>query len=474
MRICIVAEGCYPYVVGGVSSWVNSMIKTFPDYQYTVLSIVANRSFRGKFVYDLPENVVEVHELYLEDYDFRRTKSNKMRKIKMTDTEFEAMKSLLINQKVDWDTLFRFFGEKDFSLNDLLMGPQLLRAVKDCYRIRYPEVIFSDFLWTMRSMYLPLFLALKIKLPKADLYHCVATGYAGVLGAMAKQRYGCGLLISEHGIYTREREEELIRAKWVEGIYKNIWIEQFRKMSQLAYDRADKVTSLYEHARELQIELGCPEEKTQVTPNGVDPSRFENLVVLPEMQDDKIHIGAILRVTPIKDVKTMIRAFAYAKKKVPSLKLWIMGPTDEDEEYAKECFSMVDLMEIEDVVFTGRINVSEYMGGLDMTILTSISEGQPLTILESYAAHKPVIATDVGNCRGLIYGEDDDFGEAGILTHIMNVEEIADAMIQLATHPNRRKRMGENGYKRLMRKYKVVDMQKTYEQIYWSFEDIEW
>ena len=474
MRICIVAEGCYPYVVGGVSSWVNSMIKTFPDYQYTVLSIVANRSFRGKFVYDLPENVVEVHELYLEDDDFRRTKSNKMRKIKMTDTEFEAMKSLLINQKVDWDTLFRFFGEKDFSLNDLLMGPQFLRAVKDCYRIRYPEVIFSDFLWTMRSMYLPLFLALKIKLPKADLYHCVATGYAGVLGAMAKQRYGCGLLISEHGIYTREREEELIRAKWVEGIYKNIWIEQFRKMSQLAYDRADKVTSLYEHARELQIELGCPEEKTQVTPNGVDPSRFENLVVLPEMLDDKIHIGAILRVTPIKDVKTMIRAFAYAKKKVPSLKLWIMGPTDEDEEYAKECFSMVDLMEIEDVVFTGRINVSEYMGGLDMTILTSISEGQPLTILESYAAHKPVIATDVGNCRGLIYGEDDDFGEAGILTHIMNVEEIADAMIQLATHPNRRKRMGENGYKRLMRKYKVVDMQKTYEQIYWSFEDIEW
>lgn len=474
MRICIVAEGCYPYVVGGVSSWVNSMIKTFPDYQYTVLSIVANRSFRGKFVYDLPENVVEVHELYLEDYDFRGTKSNKMRRIKMTDTEFEAIKSLLINQKVDWDTLFRFFGEKDFSLNDLLMGPQFLQAVKDCYRIRYPEVIFSDFLWTMRSMYLPLFLALKMKLPKADLYHCVATGYAGVLGAMAKQRYGCGLLISEHGIYTREREEELIRAKWVEGIYKNIWIEQFRKMSQLAYDRADKVTSLYEHARELQIELGCPEEKTQVTPNGVDPSRFENLVVLPEMQDDKIHIGAILRVAPIKDVKTMIRAFAYAKKKVPSLKLWIMGPTDEDEEYAKECFSMVDLMEIDDIVFTGRVNVSEYMGGLDMTILTSISEGQPLTILESYAAHKPVIATDVGNCRGLIYGEDDDFGEAGILTHIMNVEEIADAMIQLATHPNRRKRMGENGYKRLMRKYKVVDMQKTYEQIYWSFEDIEW
>ena len=69
---------------------------------------------------------------------------------------------------------------------------------------------------------------------------------------------------------------------------------------------------------------------------------------------------------------------------------------------------------------------------MDMTILTSISEGQPLTILESYAAHKPVIATDVGNCYGLIYGESDDFGAAGIVTHIMNIEEIAQAMLDMA------------------------------------------
>ena len=59
-------------------------------------------------------------------------------------------------------------------------------------------------------------------------------------------------------------------------------------------------------------------------------------------------------------------------------------------------------MELPDVVFTGRVNVTEYLGGLDFTILTSISEGQPLTILEGYAAKLPAIATDVGNCRGLI------------------------------------------------------------------------
>ena len=85
----------------------------------------------------------------------------------------------------------------------------------------------------------------------------------GFVGAMAKHFYGSRLLISEHGIYTREREEELIKAKWVEGIYKNIWIEQFKKMSLLAYRYADQVTCLYKHAMELQIELGCPAEKNK-------------------------------------------------------------------------------------------------------------------------------------------------------------------------------------------------------------------
>ena len=474
MRICIVAEGCYPYMVGGVSSWVHSMIRQFPDYEFIILAIVANRSFRGKFKYELPENVIEVYELYLDDCDWTGDYGKRHRRIKLNNQEHEALKSLLLNQNVDWETLVHLFNEKKFSLNDFLMGEDFFQAVLECYQIRYPEILFSDFLWTMRSMYLPLFHTLKMDLPKADLYHCVATGYAGVLGSMAKIKYGSRLLISEHGIYTREREEELIRADWVSGIYKNIWIEQFKKMSKLAYDRADLVTSLYAHARELQIELGCPADKTSITPNGIDPARFDGLKRPEAMEPDMVHIGAVLRVTPIKDVKTMIRAFAYAKRDVPNLKLWIMGPTDEDEEYARECFDLVELMELPDVVFTGRVNVTEYLGGLDFTILTSISEGQPLTILEGYAAKLPAIATDVGNCRGLLYGEDDDFGEAGILTHIMNVKEIADAMVNLARHPVRRKQMGENGYRRVMAKYKISDMHQTYRKIYETFENIDW
>ena len=475
MKVCIVAEGCYPYVVGGVSSWINSMIKAFPDIEFVVLAIVANRSYRGKFVYELPENVSEVYELYLEDYDWVEQEKNK--KLHLRQNEYEALRSLLLNRDVEWDTLFTLFEKKNFSLNALLMGEDFLNAVRECYQLRYPQVVFSDFLWTMRSIYLPLFLTLKMELPEADLYHCVATGYAGVIGSMAKKRYGCGLMVSEHGIYTREREEELIRAKWVGGIYKNIWIDQFRKMSKLAYNEGTLITSLFEHARELQIELGCPIEKTMVTPNGIRVENLQNIPGKTEEDEGKINIGAVLRVTPIKDVKTMIQAFGFAKEKDDRLKLWIMGPWEEDREYAEECFQLVSDMEIPDVVFTGRINIRDYLGRMDVTILTSISEGQPLTILESYAAHKPVIATDVGNCYGLIYGESDDFGAAGIVTHIMNIEEIAQAMLDMAANEKMRLEMGETGYRRVMEKYRVEYMQKTYWEIYRDFAEqmgLEW
>ena len=297
----------------------------------------------------------------------------------------------------------------------------------------------------------------------------MATGYAGVLGSMAKYLYGCELLISEHGIYTREREEEIIKASWVAGVYKNIWIEQFKKMSLLAYDQADIVTSLYARARQLQLELGCPAEKTRVTPNGIDVERLADLPGKTEEDKKMIHIGAVLRVTPIKDVKTMIQAFAFAKKKVDRLKLWIMGPCDEDEQYAKECFDLVEALNVKDVVFTGRVDIRDYLGWMDFTILTSISEGQPLTILESYAAHKPVIATDVGNCRELIYGDKEGEKPAGILTHIMNLEEISEAMVELAENDKMRKDMGEAGYERVMAGYKVQDMKQVYRGIYQEF-----
>ena len=70
-----------------------------------------------------------------------------------------------------------------------------------------------------------------------------------------------------------------------------------------------------------------------------------------------------------------------------------------------------------------------------------------------------------------------DFGHAGILTHIMNVGEIAQAMVEMAQKKEMRLSMGENGYRRVMAKYRVEYMQKTYWEIYRDFAEnmkLEW
>lgn len=465
MRICLVAEGCYPYVVGGVSSWLHNLIKFFPEHEFIVFTIVADRSFRGKFVYELPENVIQVHELYLNDADWSRKRHRRHR---LGRREYRALRSMLLNQQMEteWDTLFAMFQRENISLNDILMGEDFFRAVTEFYNLKYSQLVFTDFLWMMRSVYLPLFTVMQMKIPRADVYHCVATGYAGVVGSMAKHIYGGHLLITEHGIYTREREEELIKAKWVQGVFKDIWIEQFQKMSRLAYGEADMVTSLFEHARQLQVEEGCPVQKTMVVPNGIPVGNFSKLPGKTKEDEGKINVGAVVRVTPIKDLMTMIQAFGFAKEKEPDLRFFIIGSLEEEEEYARECMDLVQTMGIRDITFTGSVDVKEYYGRMDMTILTSISEGQPLTILESFAAHKPVIATDVGDCRALILGEGDSFGEAGIVTRIMNVEEISMAILTLAHNEKLRVAMGENGYRRVVANYTIEKLQDTYRNIY--------
>lgn len=468
MRICIVAEGCYPYVVGGVSEWIHRLVRSYPEQEFVILSIVADRSLRGKFVYELPENVAEVHELYLNDSDWGLVKGRK--KDAMNRDEYQALINLLLGQPVKWELLFDYFQRTKISINDMLMGEDFLNAVKEYYQVQYNQVVFVDFLWMIRSIYLPLFTVLQMDIPKADVYHCTSTGYAGVLGSLAKHVHGGRLMISEHGVYTREREEELIKAKWVQGIYKNIWIEQFKKMAMLAYDRADVVTGLYEHAKGLQIELGCPEEKHVIIPNGIRVENFQDLPGKGEEDQDTINIGAVVRVAPVKDIMTLIQAFGFAKEKEPRLKLWIMGDWEE-EDYAKNCFEIVRIMGISDVEFTGRVDVREYYGRMDMTILTSISEGQPLTVLESFAARKPVISTNVGNCQGLILGESDDYGAAGIVTRIMNVEEIAEAMLRLARDESLRNQLGENGYRRVVDRHQFAQMQEAYRSIYQRFAD---
>src|SRR5690606_25119411 len=130
--------------------------------------------------------------------------------------------------------------------------------------VRYPLVPFTEMFWTVRSMILPLFLTIREDIPRADVYHSVSTGYAGVIGALGKILYNRPFLLTEHGIYSREREEEIIKADWVKGYFKDLWIQYFYRLSSCAYDHADRVTTLFNRNREIEIELGCDPNKIDI------------------------------------------------------------------------------------------------------------------------------------------------------------------------------------------------------------------
>ena len=138
MRICFIAEGSYPYVVGGVSSWIHSMIQTFPEQEFILLTIIANRSLSGQFAYSLPPNVTQVYELSLEDVEWGGV--NRHNKTRLKPEIYQALRSLILNQNVQWETLFDFFRTEKISINRLLMGEDFYHAVLDCYNPwRYPR-----------------------------------------------------------------------------------------------------------------------------------------------------------------------------------------------------------------------------------------------------------------------------------------------------------------------------------------------
>lgn len=179
-----------------------------------------------------------------------------------------------------------------------------------------------------------------------------------------------------------------------------------------------------------------------------------------------VDIGAVVRLAPIKDVKTMIYAFFELHERLPKVRLHIMGGVD-DEEYAVECHALVDTLGVRDLIFTGRVDVVEYMQKLDFTILTSISEGQPLSVLESLAARRPCVTTEVGCCRELLEGAPgDDFGIAGFVSPPMYRKGLADAMERMCASRARRLEMGECGQRRVATYYLHEQMLANYRALY--------
>ena len=463
MRICVICEGCYPFVAGGVSSWLHGLIRAMPQHEFVIWAIGAETKQKGKFAYTLPENVVALRDVYLDAliHEHPRAANGRFR---LSDVQIQSVRQMLQCQNPDWNEVFRVFDRTPLENIEFLLSHRFLEILEEICAQDFPYVGFTDYFWAVRSMFLPLLSLMGEEVPQADLYYAVSAGYAGVLGAMAHARTGAPFVLTEHGIYTREREEEILRTSWVPTQFKDLWISMFYMFTRCAYDAAAYVTALFQRASLIQQEIGCVPEKCRVIPNGVNYDAFSR--VPPKEPDGWVDIGAVVRVVPIKDIKTMLYTFANVAAEYEKVRLHIIGPCDEDPEYYAECLRIQQELRLDNVIFVGMVNVLEYMEKVDFVLLTSISEGQPLAVLEAMAAGRPAVTTDVGCCRELIEGVDDEFGSAGFCVPVMHQSALAQAIRTLCENEKLRGRAGQSGRRRVSEKYRHSDMLERYAELF--------
>lgn len=474
--ICLIAEGCYPYVWGGVSSWMDWLIRSHPDTTFSVLAILPTVPTTGPR-YERPNNLRAVHHLYL---DASVGGSNGAWPRISPEEMSELLGSIL--QKGDpaeFGRLIRILARaKRPSLEAMLNSPQAWEAMCGFYG-RMPHTSFLGYFWAWRTLVGGLLRVLTFPLPSAGAYHAVSTGYAGLLGARATMETGRPSIITEHGIYSNERRIEILMADWIANSIDNgldlsdsrtdireFWATAFDSFARISYSAATEITALYAANQVFQRGLGAADEKLRVIPNGVDIGRYSAVTAV---RHDEPTIGFIGRVTPIKDVQTFLDVADILRQRFPNLKALVIGPMDEDPDYADACRQEAQARGLDaTVTFTGPADVRSYLGRIDVLVLTSISEALPLVVLEAGAAGVPCVTTDVGACREMLEGSIGGHTEppGGIVVPVGASEEMAAKIGTLLADPKLRRKYGRGLSKRVSTHYRAEVIADAYSSLY--------
>src|SRR6185312_13762137 len=148
----------------------------------------------------------------------------------------------------------------------------------------------------------------------------------------------------------------------------------------------------------------------------------------------------------------------------------LIGPEEEDPAYAEGCRALVAQLGIESSVqFLGRVpDVKEYLAQADVIALTSISEAQPIALLEAAATGLPAVTTDVGSCREIIEGFEGDSvaGRGGIVVEACNPKATAQALAAILLDDEMRADMGRVMQQRIPNLYHKERIRKLYEDLY--------
>lgn len=239
--------------------------------------------------------------------------------------------------------------------------------------------------------------------------------------------------------------------------------KMFLQTERVLAKKTDVLIAISPQVRESLVELGVGrEEQYRTIPLGFDLSSHlavnRPLGLLRSklgLEAETPLIGSIGRLTPIKDLATLLQAMV----QVPHAHLAVLGDGESRHDLQKMTWSL-DLGER--VHFVGWCrDIPAAMSDMDLVVLSSLNEGTPVSLIEAAASAKAVVATDVGGVRYVV-----DHEETGLLCRPREPEALAAHIRTLLGDPDLRLRMGGSGRQKVRRLFHKDRLVNEISQLY--------
>ncbi len=481
-------EGTYPFVGGGVSTWADILVNSLSEFDFYIYAVTGMPYVEYK--YKLPQNVKFVRQIPLwgseepfEDIFFEIPFSSiYIRKTKVSERvvlrKFIPIFAEFISSLMDpfsnpedcagyiW-LMHRYFSEYDykqtfrsFTVWQKFKQIVVLKYFEDNPFLSDDEIpSVYDLTLAMRWLYHYL-MPLYVDVPEVDLSHATAAGFCGLPSVVAKMRDKTPLVVTDHGVFARERYIGIGSEKELSFFAKKFLINLSILVSKMLYKLADKVLPVCRFNTTWEKIFGVGDEKIRVVYNGVDPEVFK-----PKPKPEKTRaiptVVAAARVMPLKDIETMIKASAIVRETIPNVKFIVYGSLDADPLYTRKCQNLIKELKLEDTfILAGHHpKPSEIYNEGDISILSSISEGFPYTVIESMSCARPVVATDVGGVREALEG-------FGIIVKPRDPKALAEGVIKLLTDHELRETLGRRAREEVLAKYRIDMAVGEYRNVY--------
>jgi polysaccharide biosynthesis protein PelF len=465
VKIALVSEGTYPFAMGGVSVWINQLIRGMPQHNWSVVALTVYGEQTS--VWEPPDNLLGVRQIPLWQ---ARAFSPRVR----VSSDFVAPYAALVAS-----LLTPLAAHSDQAAEDRHQFLQALRGLHDLAqhedmgnaltstvalsllmdewnRLYGDGLSLADALEVARlleHMLRPLF----VEPVKADIVHSSMNGLSMLVAMVAKWQYGTPVLMSEHGIYLRERYLSYIQEDSPHAV-KVLILSFFRLLAGAGYLIADAIAPHSSYNRRWQLENGASPDSMWTMYNGVSPLEFPLATTDPEVPT-VVFMG---RIDPLKDLHTLVRAFVIVHLEMPEARLRIYGGTAaESRSYRDSCVQLIADLGLGDcVTLEGRVDspVHAYHAG-SIVALSSISEGFPYTVVEAMACGRTVVCTDVGGIKEAV-------GPAGLVVPPRDSAAFAAACLRLLRDDSLRHTLALRARERILTFFTLEHSLAAYARLY--------